>query len=156
MSISGKMSVGVVTIENTPSSRIVRPMTTNVYGRRSARRTIHMSSRRRTQRRRFAANPSALGRRRKGAPFPPTSGSIGGMDRQSLRHFVAAYEKAYPQEVVRVTDSVSLQYDVMALVLEYERRRRWPILLFESVAGYEVPIIANAVASRRALAFAPD
>src|SRR2546427_12508650 len=78
------------------------------------------------------------------------------MDRQSLRHFVAAYEKAYPQEVVRVTDSVSLQYDVMALVLEYERRRRWPILLFESVAGYEVPIIANAVASRRALAFALD
>src|SRR5881394_1036933 len=37
------MSVGVVTIANTPSSRMVSPMTTKVYGRRSARRTIHMT-----------------------------------------------------------------------------------------------------------------
>src|SRR3989442_4844178 len=43
MSISGKMSVGVVTIANTPSNRMVSPMTREVYGRRSARRTIHMS-----------------------------------------------------------------------------------------------------------------
>ena len=76
------------------------------------------------------------------------------MDRQSLRHFVAAYEAAFPQEVVRVPDTVSLEHDVMALVLEYERRRRYPVLLFEHVAGSDIPIIANAVASRRALAFA--
>ena len=30
------------------------------------------------------------------------------MDRQSLRHFVAAYEAAFPREVVRVKDTVSL------------------------------------------------
>jgi UbiD family decarboxylase len=46
------------------------------------------------------------------------------MDRQSLRHFVAAYEAAFPQEVVRIPDTVSLEHDVMAVVLEYERRRR--------------------------------
>ena len=42
----------------------------------------------------------------------------------------------------------------MALVLEYERRRRYPILIFEQVDGYDIPIVANVVASRRALAFA--
>jgi UbiD family decarboxylase len=42
----------------------------------------------------------------------------------------------------------------MAVVLEYERRRRWPILLFEQVVGHDIPIVANVVASRRALAFA--
>src|SRR5213079_2158842 len=47
-----------------------------------------------------------------------------------------------------------LDYDVMALVLEYERRRRWPILMFEKVAGADMPIVANVVASRRALAWA--
>jgi UbiD family decarboxylase len=78
------------------------------------------------------------------------------MDRQSLRHFVAAYEAAFPREVVRIQDTVSLEHDVMALVLEYERRRRYPILLFEHVAGSDIPIVANAVASRRALAFALD
>src|SRR5262249_20702464 len=71
-----------------------------------------------------------------------------------VRAFVAAYEAAFPQEVVRVADSVSLEHDVMALVLEYERRRRYPILLFERVAGSDIPIVANVVASRRALAFA--
>jgi UbiD family decarboxylase len=76
------------------------------------------------------------------------------MDRQSLRHFVAAYEAAFPREVVRVKDTVSLEHDVMALVLEYERRRRYPVLIFERVAGSDIPIVANAVASRRALAFA--
>jgi UbiD family decarboxylase len=73
---------------------------------------------------------------------------------QDLRSFVAAYERAHPGEVVRVAEPVSIEHDVMALVLEYERRRRWPVLLFEKVAGHDIPIVANAVASRRALAFA--
>jgi len=53
-----------------------------------------------------------------------------------------------------VGEPVSTEYDVMALVLEYERRRRWPILLFEQVIGHDMPIVANVVASRGALAFA--
>ena len=73
---------------------------------------------------------------------------------QDLRAFVAAYERAYPSEVVRVREPVSLDYDVMALVLEYERRRRFPLLLLEQVRGSDIPIVCNVVASRRALAFA--
>jgi len=73
---------------------------------------------------------------------------------QTLRSFVAAYREAHPSEVVTVREPVSLEHDVMALVLEYERRRRWPILLFEQIAGHDIPIVANVVASRRALAFA--
>jgi 2,5-furandicarboxylate decarboxylase 1 len=74
--------------------------------------------------------------------------------RQDLRSFVAAYEQAFPGEVVRVSEPVSTDFDVMALVLEYERRRRFPILLLERVRGSEIPIVCNVVASRRALAFA--
>src|SRR5262249_12142657 len=77
-----------------------------------------------------------------------------GLTRQDLRSFVSAYADARPGEVVRITDTVSIEHDVMALVLEYERRRRYPILIFERVAGYGIPIVANVVASRRALAFA--
>jgi 2,5-furandicarboxylate decarboxylase 1 len=73
---------------------------------------------------------------------------------QDLRSFVAAYERAAPGEVVRVGEPVSLDFDVMALVLEYERRRRFPILLLEQVRGSDIPIVCNVVASRRALAFA--
>ena len=73
---------------------------------------------------------------------------------QDLRSFVAAYERAHPGEVIRVAEPVSIEEDVMALVLEYERRRRSPILMFERIAGYDMPIVCNVVASRRALAFA--
>jgi 2,5-furandicarboxylate decarboxylase 1 len=73
---------------------------------------------------------------------------------QDLRSFVDAYGRARPGEVIRVTEPVSIEEDVMALVLEYERRRRFPILHFEKVAGYDIPIVCNVVASRRALAFA--
>ena len=76
------------------------------------------------------------------------------MSAQDLRSFVAAYRVAHPTEVVVVDETVSTEHDVMALVLEYERRRRWPILLFEHVAGHDIPIVANVVASRCALAFA--
>jgi UbiD family decarboxylase len=73
---------------------------------------------------------------------------------QDLRSFVSAYERAHPGEVVRIAEPVSIEHDVMAVVLEYERRRRWPILVFEKVAGHDIPIITNVVASRRALAWA--
>src|SRR5437879_9615165 len=76
------------------------------------------------------------------------------MAAQDLRGFVAAYEEAHPGEVIRVTEPVSIDEDVMALVLEYERRRRYPILLFDRVAGHDIPLVCNVVASRRALAFA--
>jgi UbiD family decarboxylase len=76
------------------------------------------------------------------------------MAAQDLRSFVAAYGTAHPAEVVRITEPVGLDEDVMAIVLEYERRRRYPILLFDHVAAHDVPIVCNVVASRRALAFA--
>jgi len=73
---------------------------------------------------------------------------------QDVRSFVDAYGRANPGEVVRIAEPVGIEHDVMALVLEYERRRRWPILVFEQVRGHDIPILANVVASRRALAFA--
>ena len=73
---------------------------------------------------------------------------------QDLRSFVAAYSEANPGEVVRIAEPVSLEHDIMAVVLEYERRRRNPILVFEKIRGYDMPVVCNVVASRRALAFA--
>lgn len=73
---------------------------------------------------------------------------------QDLRGFVEAYGRAFPAEVVRIAEPVEIAHDVMAVVLEYERRRRHPVLLFEQVRGHDIPIVCNVVASRRALAFA--
>src|SRR5438093_9834534 len=45
MSMAGKMSTGMVTIETTPRTATSSASTTNVYGRRKARRTIHIGQR---------------------------------------------------------------------------------------------------------------
>src|SRR5438477_12245332 len=73
---------------------------------------------------------------------------------QDLRSFVAAYASAYPTEVIHIAEPISTEFEIMALVLEYERRRRFPILVLEQVRGFDMPIVCNVVASRRALAFA--
>jgi len=74
--------------------------------------------------------------------------------RQDLRSFVEAFARRYPDDVVRVGEPVSLEFDVQAIALELERRRRFPILLFENVRGHAMPIISNVMASRRVFSFA--
>jgi 2,5-furandicarboxylate decarboxylase 1 len=71
---------------------------------------------------------------------------------QDLRSFVEDFEAAFPEDVLRLFEPVDLTYDIMALVLEFERRRRFPILIFENVQGHDMPIVCNVVAGRRALA----
>ena len=71
---------------------------------------------------------------------------------QDLRSFVREFEDRFPEDVIRVSEPVDLEYDIMALVLEYERRKQFPILFFDNVRGHEVPIICNLVAGRRSLA----
>ena len=74
--------------------------------------------------------------------------------RQSLRGFVSTLEQAHPGEVVRITEPVDLAYQTQALALELERRRRFPVLIFEQVRGHSIPIVSNVMASRRGLAMA--
>ncbi|MDP6086839.1 MAG: UbiD family decarboxylase [Nitrospinota bacterium] len=71
---------------------------------------------------------------------------------QDLRSFIQAFEQEFPEELIRVSEPVDLEFDIMALVLEYERRGQSPILFFDNIKGHQVPIICNLVAGRRSLA----
>ena len=79
---------------------------------------------------------------------------MSGATRQDLRRFVEDFGRAHPGEVVRVAEPIRIEHDVQALALELERRRRFPVLVFEHLAGFDVPVVANVMASRTALAFA--
>ena len=73
---------------------------------------------------------------------------------QDLRSFVSTFQDKYPEDVIRISEPIDLKYDIMALVLEYERRRRFPILFFDNINGHDIPIICNLMATRRSLALA--
>ncbi len=73
---------------------------------------------------------------------------------QSLRGFVSTLERAHPDAVLRIAEPVDQAYQMQALALELERRRRFPVLLFEQVRGHSIPVVSNVMASRRGLAAA--
>jgi len=77
-----------------------------------------------------------------------------GADHQSLRGFISMLEQSHPDDVVRVTEPVDVAYQMQALALELERRRRFPVLIFEQVRGHSIPVVSNVMASRRGLATA--
>ncbi len=74
--------------------------------------------------------------------------------KQDLRSFVEEYAETYPGEFIRVSEPVNIEFDLQAIALELERRRRFPILLFENIVGHDIPVICNVMASRRAFALA--
>jgi UbiD family decarboxylase len=69
-----------------------------------------------------------------------------------LREFLNAYESAYPHDVWRVEEPVSLEFDLTARVLELERRGASPILVFENLMGHPGTLVANLFASRERIA----
>ena len=73
---------------------------------------------------------------------------------QSLRGFISRLDRSHPGEVVRIAEPVDLAYQMQALALELERRRRFPVLLFEQVRGHSNPVVSNVMASRKGLATA--
>lgn len=76
------------------------------------------------------------------------------MRMQDLRSFVELFAKTYPQEFIRISDRVTRNFDITAVVLELERRRRFPIVRFEDVNGSEMPVICNIYGHRRNFALA--
>jgi UbiD family decarboxylase len=74
--------------------------------------------------------------------------------RQDVRAFVDEFARAHPGDVLRVAEPIGLEYDVQALALELERRRRFPVVIFERVRGFDISIVANLMASRASLSFA--
>ena len=66
----------------------------------------------------------------------------------SLRTFLADLEKSGSTEFLRVKEPVARDYEISAMAMELDRRKRTPILLFENVQKTEFPILANLFASR--------
>lgn len=73
---------------------------------------------------------------------------------KDLRSFIADLDANCPEEVTRVTASVSPRYEITALLTQLERKKRFPLLVFENVAGSKAPVVINAQASRRLMAIA--
>src|SRR5690606_25706082 len=73
---------------------------------------------------------------------------------RDLRSFLAEFEAAHPDEVLRIKDAIDLEFDATAIALELEKQGRSPILWFENVRGSRFPVVMNLYGRRSRFAFA--
>jgi UbiD family decarboxylase len=73
-------------------------------------------------------------------------------DDQSLRGFVERVEKANPEDVLRISEPVSQQFEMTSTIFELDRLNRSPVVIFENVAGFDMPVVTNVAGNRKLLA----
>ena len=76
------------------------------------------------------------------------------MDTQSMRGFLAMVERQYPEELVRIRAPVRCELDITATVFELERAGRSPVVIFENIEGFDMPVVTNLAGNRRLIAAA--
>ena len=76
------------------------------------------------------------------------------MTDQSLRGFLEMVEQVYPADFVRISDPVRRELDITSTVFEFERSGRSPVVMFENVEGFDLPVVTNVAGNRRLLATA--
>ena len=75
-----------------------------------------------------------------------------GMDEQGLRGFLRMVERDHPQELLRIKAPVKADRDITSLVFELENAGRSPVVVYENVEGYSMPVVTNIAGNRRLLA----
>ena len=73
---------------------------------------------------------------------------------KDLRQFLAQLEREAPEELLRVKRPVSPRFEIAAVLARLEADRRYPALYCPVVAGSDMPVVSNLLASRRRFALA--
>ena len=71
-----------------------------------------------------------------------------------MRGFLAMVEQDYPDEIVRIRHPVRRELDITSTVFELERAGRSPVVIFENIEGFDMPVVTNLAGNRRLLAAA--
>jgi 2,5-furandicarboxylate decarboxylase 1 len=73
---------------------------------------------------------------------------------QDLRSFLETVKAQHPEQFCRISEPVEPVYDATALVMALEKQAHCPILYLDCVAGSELPLVANVLATKGRLALA--
>jgi len=83
----------------------------------------------------------------------PAGEADAGADRaETLMGFVERLERDDPSQVLRVTRETPVEKAITATVFELQDRRQYPLVVFESVTGYDTPVVTNVFATRERIA----
>ena len=66
-----------------------------------------------------------------------------------LRDFIRTVENEDSEKILRVSTPVRDKYEITSYALELEKRGKTPILIFDKVGDYKMPVVCNIFASRK-------
>lgn len=69
---------------------------------------------------------------------------------QDWRDFISNLKKN--GEVKHVREEVKREYEITALMMELDKQRRWPVVVFDKVAGSQFPVLTNILGTRERFA----
>jgi len=64
-----------------------------------------------------------------------------------LRGFIEFLEREHPEHVMRIKKEVDPKFGVSGILERLERDGKFPLVIFENVAGSKIPLVANMHAS---------
>lgn len=73
---------------------------------------------------------------------------------QDWRVYIDNYERNNPESVLRIEREVDRVLEPTAIVMELEKAGKYPVVIFEHIAGSEFPVVANLLATRQRLGIA--
>jgi UbiD family decarboxylase len=76
------------------------------------------------------------------------------MTDQSLRGFLDMVKQGFPDDFLSISKPVRRELDITSTVFELERNNRSPVVMFEDVEGFDIPVVTNVAGNRRLLAAA--
>jgi 2,5-furandicarboxylate decarboxylase 1 len=75
---------------------------------------------------------------------------------KDLRTFIDQVGERFPEDYMRVSREVDPQFELTGVLRKLQDQSRYPMVLFDSVKGVEVPVLGNALANRDRLALLFD
>ncbi|HYB20093.1 MAG TPA: UbiD family decarboxylase [Thermodesulfobacteriota bacterium] len=76
------------------------------------------------------------------------------MNHQDWRTFIRFLEGKNPSEVLHVEERIDPSHEITAFMNELEKEGTAPVVIFDRVKGYSVPVVTNLSGSRKRLAMA--
>ena len=74
------------------------------------------------------------------------------LDSQGLRGFLEFVEREHPDQLLRIGETVDTRFEMTAIVFELEQAGRSPVVIFDNVAGHDMPVVTNIAGNRDLLA----
>jgi UbiD family decarboxylase len=74
------------------------------------------------------------------------------VSQQDWRAFIQQVEEDDPSQVIRIQEEIDPAFEITAFMTELEKTGASPLVIFEQVKGYAVPVVTNLSGSRTRLA----